>query len=132
MAASLADALGPRLIGLYLHGSLSTGTWRPGSDVDLLAVVAAPEDEATVEAVAAAADVPAPMELRVWPSDRPDRDLPVHRTAVAVAGVALYGPPPAEVVEAAPWGDFLAVLLEDMDKALDAAFTSVRDLTTWD
>ena len=87
-------------------------------------MVAAPEDEGAVEAVATNVDVPAPMELRVWPSDRPDRDLPVHRTAVAAAGVALHGPPPAEVVEPPPWEEFLAVLMEDMDKALDAGLAA--------
>jgi streptomycin 3"-adenylyltransferase len=86
-------------------------------------VVAGPEDEAGVEEVAAAVDVPAPMELRVWPSDRPDRDLPVHLTAVAARGVALHGPPPAEVVLPPPWDDFLAVLVGDADGALDAGLT---------
>jgi streptomycin 3"-adenylyltransferase len=87
-------------------------------------VVASPDDEAVVEEVAAGAGVPAPMELRVWPSDRPNRDLPVHRTAVAARGVALHGPPPAEVVEPAPWDEFLAVLVGDADRALDAGLSS--------
>jgi len=65
-------------------------------------------------------DVPAPLELRVWPSEQPDRDLPVHLTAVAIRGVALVGPPPAEVVPAPPWEEFLAVLVGDGDRALDA------------
>jgi streptomycin 3"-adenylyltransferase len=116
-------------VGLYLHGSLATGRWRPGSDVDLLAVVSAPEDEAVVEEVAASVDVPAPMELRVWPSDRPDRDLPVHRTAVAAAGVALHGPPAAEVVEPPPWEDFLTVLVEDLDAAADAGLAAADPTT---
>ncbi len=112
------------MVGFYLHGSLATGAWRPGSDVDLLAVVASPDDEAAVHQAAGAVHVPAPMELRVWPSDAPDRDLPVHRTAVVAYGVALHGPPAAEVVEAPPWDDFLAVLLADADRAFDAGLGS--------
>ncbi len=83
-------------------------------------MVASPDDEVAVEAVAAAVEVPAPMELRVWPSDRPDRDLAVHRTAAVAYGVALQGPPPGDVVEVPPWDEFLAVLTGDMDRALDA------------
>lgn len=51
---SLLQALGPELVGLYVHGSLALGDFDPrSSDVDLLAVTAAPLTDRQFERVAA-------------------------------------------------------------------------------
>ena len=51
----LRDALGPALIGVYLHGSAALGDYDPArSDVDILAVCAAPLDATDREHLGAA------------------------------------------------------------------------------
>jgi hypothetical protein len=53
LASGLAEALGDDLLGLYSHGSLVSGDFAPArSDIDVLAVVARPPDEAMLTAVA--------------------------------------------------------------------------------
>ena len=53
LAAALVSALGDELLGVYVHGSLVAGDFSPArSDLDVLAVVARPPDDAMVAAVA--------------------------------------------------------------------------------
>lgn len=53
LATGLGSALGDDLLGLYAHGSLVAGDFSPArSDLDLLAVVARPPDDAMLAAVA--------------------------------------------------------------------------------
>lgn len=52
LAAGLVSALGEDLLGLYAHGSLVSGDFAPArSDLDLLAVLTGPPDEAVLAAV---------------------------------------------------------------------------------
>ncbi|CAN7224580.1 DUF4111 domain-containing protein [Terrabacter sp. LjRoot27] len=53
LSAGLSAALGSDLLGLYAHGSLVVGDFSPArSDLDVLAVVARPPDDAMLAAVA--------------------------------------------------------------------------------
>ncbi|WP_020142442.1 GNAT family N-acetyltransferase [Terracoccus sp. 273MFTsu3.1] len=53
LAVGLASTLGGDLLGLYAHGSLVVGDFSPArSDLDVLAVVARPPDDAMLAAVA--------------------------------------------------------------------------------
>src|SRR3954468_25043760 len=53
LSTGLAASLGTHLIGLYAHGSLVSGDFAPArSDIDVLAVVVRPPDEAMLAAVA--------------------------------------------------------------------------------
>jgi streptomycin 3"-adenylyltransferase len=62
----LAARLGEGLVGAYLHGSAVLGGWHPDrSDVDVLAVCAAPVDPHTLDGLAASLSVsslPCPVE----------------------------------------------------------------------
>jgi Domain of unknown function (DUF4111) len=62
----LRTHLGERLVGAYLHGSAVLGGWHPErSDVDVLAVCAAPVDASATDDLAAALSVsslPCPVE----------------------------------------------------------------------
>jgi Domain of unknown function (DUF4111)/Nucleotidyltransferase domain len=54
VAAGLARALGPALVGVYLHGSAALGGWEPTScDVDLLVVAGRPLDRGEKQVVGA-------------------------------------------------------------------------------
>ena len=131
-SAGLADALGDRLIGLYLYGSLARGCFHPAtSDVDIVAVVANVCTEPAISAIRRVhkdADIPvdavfvtseqlntdrfpAPVDFLVKPlSDGeivrlPDgsRDFLLQRQDVRECDVALLGPSPRELVQPAPW-----------------------------
>lgn len=53
LSSGLSEALGDDLLGLYAHGSLVSGDFAPArSDLDVLAVVVRPPDEAMLAAVA--------------------------------------------------------------------------------
>jgi hypothetical protein len=140
VAVSLARALGPGLVGLYLHGSGALGGWSAErSDVDLLGVVArrlgrrakqaaaarllhpalaCPAERglelSLVTAAVAAAPPPLPpFELHVSTAppaptshlggpDATDADLLLHLAVCRRSGVAVSGPPPAEVLAEPP------------------------------
>jgi predicted nucleotidyltransferase len=137
------------LVGVYLHGSLATGSFRRAkSDVDLLIVTRAPLDEITRRRLASAflgiwrlrpitgtlelhvvlADAarhhvhPMPYELS-WDDKRADDsaplggrdpDLAAHCAMTRARGVALIGPPPAEVFGEVQWSDYLDAVLADL------------------
>jgi len=159
--ASLVDglrsALGERVLGVYVHGSLALGSFSPArSDLDVLAVV----DEALdTDAKLLVADLllrvscaPYPIELhvltraqlRTWrhpspfelhygeghregfaldPLDRlatmsaTDADLAAHLTVARKAGIALVGPPPADVFPEVPFDDYREALGSDLEWA---------------
>ena len=159
--ASLVDglrsALGERVLGVYVHGSLALGSFSPArSDLDVLAVV----DEALdTDAKLLVADLllrvscaPYPIELhvltraqlRTWrhpspfelhygeghregfaldPLDRlatmsaTDADLAAHLTVARKAGIALVGPPPADVFPEVPFDDYREALGTDLEWA---------------
>jgi Domain of unknown function (DUF4111) len=140
VAAGLARALGPALVGLYLHGSGALGGWSAErSDVDLLGVVARRlgrrakqvvaarllhpalacparrglELSLVTAAVAAAPPPRPPFELHVStapPSPTShfggpgatDPDLLLYFAVCRRSGVAVSGPPPAEVFAEPP------------------------------
>jgi hypothetical protein len=50
---AIVDAIGPSLVGLYVHGSLATGDFEPHvSDSDLIAVLRDPSDDALLRRLA--------------------------------------------------------------------------------
>jgi len=159
--ASLVDglrsALGERVLGVYVHGSLALGSFSPArSDLDVLAVV----DEALdTDAKLLVADLllrvscaPYPIELhvltraqlRTWRHPSPfelhygeghregfaldplnrlatmsatDADLAAHLTVARKAGIALVGPPPADVFPEVPFDDYREALGTDLEWA---------------
>ena len=109
--------LGDDLLGVYAHGSVATGGYRPGvSDVDVLVVVRPTVTAAQVEA-AAGEGIPALGLTTVTPERMAEGVVPV--TEVLSRGVVLHGPPPGDVLTAPPWSDYLAAILPTLDRALD-------------
>jgi hypothetical protein len=160
----LRDALGPALIGVYLHGSAALRDYDPArSDVDILAVCAAPlgEEErarlganlgrdalrcpataglefSLVTQAAARAPARAPSyELHGWDDhglvrpgdDRGDPDLPLHFAVVRQIGLAVYGPPPADVVRDVPRDEQIGLVDDELDWAVGNAGPSTQVLT---
>jgi streptomycin 3"-adenylyltransferase len=89
LAADLAEAAGPSLLAVYLHGSAVLGGWIPGrSDVDLLIVAANETDEPTADSM-----------VRVIVSAQPESNSeewppPTLETSIVAAGAARYPGPP--------------------------------------
>ena len=164
VAGVLGEALGPALVGVYLHGSAAFGDYDPArSDVDILAVCAAPltaSERARLgarlgrEAVPcpapaglefslvtqAAARDPArdpPYELHGWDEhgrmrsgdDRGDPDLPLHFAVVRQIGIAVWGPPAADVVRDVPPDERIALVADELDWAVAHASRSTQVLT---
>ena len=156
LVGGLQAALGPDLLGVYLHGSLSMGCFNPQrSDLDLLAVsrsslspAARPQLARLLlqrSGVPAAVEFsllhlaslhpwqhPAPYELHysedwrdrtqahlasgTWPeagASPRDPDLAAHITLARARGLALWGPPPAEVFPEVPASDYADSIVGD-------------------
>jgi hypothetical protein len=164
LAGVLVDALGPLLIGVYLHGSAALGDYHPArSDIDILAVCAEPlgggqrtrlgaelgRDTLPCPAGAglefslvtrAAARDPArapSYELHGWDEDgqvrpggdRGDPDLPLHFAVVRQIGLAVWGPPPADVVRAVPREEQIRLVGEELGWTVENAGQSTQVLT---
>jgi streptomycin 3"-adenylyltransferase len=160
----LRDALGPALIGVYLHGSAALGDYDPArSDIDILAVCAAPLErgerahlgaalgrdalpcpaarglELSLVTQAAARDparAPA-YELHGWdeggrvrPGEgRGDPDLPLHFAVVRQIGLAVHGPPAADVLREVPRDEQIGLVGDELDWAVGNASPSTQVLT---
>lgn len=60
---------------------------------------------------------------RAWnASEQRDPDLSAHITVVRQRGVALYGPPAAQVFPAVPEADYIAAIVADVAEALDRIY----------
>jgi hypothetical protein len=166
VAAALARALGPTLVGLYLHGSGALGGWSAErSDVDLLGVVArrlgrrakqvaaarllhpalaCPAERGLELSLVAAAVTAAPprrppFELHVTteppvagPLDGPgavDPDLLLYFAVCRRSGVAVSGPPPAEVFAEPPRAWLLEQAARELRWALANRGFTYRVLT---
>jgi hypothetical protein len=158
LTTGLMDALGRDLLGIYVHGSLVFGDFAAGrSDIDVLAVVARPPDEALLDAVA---PVHAALEERhpAW-RGRIEVETCARSTVAAYAFGERPGPPdlimrisPGEALHLLPaslhrvltWatvrekgrtlaGPPAADVLPRMEPALvrDALLAHVRDWPTW-
>jgi hypothetical protein len=160
----LRDALGPALIGVYLHGSAALGDYDPArSDIDILAVCAATleaEDRASLGADLGRHALPCPAgaglefslvtqtaardparaptyELHGWDEhgrvrpgdDRGDPDLPLHYAVVRQVGLAVCGPPPADVVRDVPREELMGLVGDELEWAVANATPSTQILT---
>jgi streptomycin 3"-adenylyltransferase len=160
----LHRALGPALVGVYLHGSAALGDYHPArSDIDILAVCAAPL--AAAECARLGADLgrdalPCPAgaglefslvtraaardpgrapayELHGWDDegrvrpggDRGDPDLPLHFAVVRQIGLAVWGPPPADVVRDVPRGEQIRLVGDELEWTVANASPSTQVLT---
>jgi streptomycin 3"-adenylyltransferase len=56
-----------------------------------------------------------------YSGERTDDDLAAHITVARARGVAVFGPPPAEVFSPIPWRHYLDALSTDLDWALERA-----------
>jgi predicted nucleotidyltransferase len=146
LVRSLGAELGDNLIGAFLHGSLALGCHNPAlSDVDILVVIRRSltrEQRKTIEPLLAQIPRlemhflaepglvpwrhPAPYDAYYGSEGRligpgEDRDLAAHLTVAREAGVALLGPPPAEVLPQIPWEHYEDALLRDLDWCRDHA-----------
>jgi Aminoglycoside adenylyltransferase, C-terminal domain/Nucleotidyltransferase domain len=138
----LRELFGDHLVGVYRHGSEVLGGGGPRSDVDVLAVVARPiREEERARLVALCRTVPrlefdlvvassirpwrhpAPYEFHYWAGrgegigPGTNADLAAVVTMVLAGNRTLYGPPPADVLDAVPRGDYLDGILRDADDA---------------
>lgn len=152
----LSARLGTDLVGLYLHGSLTTGDFHPRySDIDLLAVVQArPDDQARhvvdtlVRELSGDVAVAADVDLEWVTTDdlvsadpleppRPGNLLTfatapqLMRYALRGRGRAITGPPVRTLVPEVPWPDYKAAFQNYLDalSVMDWRATTARDRT---
>ncbi len=143
MVSVLREEVGDQLLGVYLHGSLAMGGFRPGaSDVDVLVVASSFADPQGLGDALARLELPGPLELSVVEphagtryllhvagdrvvtpdaSRNTDPDLIPHVTAVLARGEVLAGRPPAELLDEPPWSAFLAAVADDFDWSAEHA-----------
>jgi streptomycin 3"-adenylyltransferase len=152
LLAVLRSSLGPRLAGVYLHGSAAMGGWLPAlSDVDVLVVVSQPLSaeqksrmatelmalpalgtglELSVVRVPLQLSPKPPFELHVASAENKvvdgaghegDSDLVMHYAACWARGIALFGPPPAEIFPEVPRQLLLETLLQELEWGLEHA-----------
>lgn len=133
------------LVGVYLHGSAALGGFTSASDLDVLVIADGPIPIAAVGqsllgavagfplelsivtgAAAAAPAPPFPFVVHVASPDRVvaddgngDADLMAHLAVCRVSGVALSGPPPAEVIGPVDRHRLLAYLAHELQWGLD-------------
>jgi streptomycin 3"-adenylyltransferase len=164
VAGVLGEALGPALVGVYLHGSAAFGDYDPArSDIDILAVCAGPLSagerarlgaglgrdalpcpadaglEFSLVTRAAARDpTRAPSyELHGWDEegrvrpgdDRGDPDLPLHFAVARQIGIAVWGPPAADVLRDVPRDEQIGLVLDELDWTVANASRSTQVLT---
>lgn len=137
----------PELVGVYLHGSAALGGFTSASDLDILVIADDPIPIAVVGqsllgavsefplelsiVTSTAAAVPAPpfpFVLHVASPDRVvtdsgdgDADLIAHFAVCHFSGVALSGPPPAEVIAPIDHHQLLAHPAHELQWGLDHA-----------
>jgi predicted nucleotidyltransferase len=139
LVADVRAVVGEDVVGVYLHGSLALGCFNAAlSDIDLLVVTKralTPDQRQALGPVLLRSGrieisfVTAPS-LRPWRHPAPydlhfsskaglvgpgeDEDLAAHFTVAREAGVALMGPPPADVLPEVPWEDYEESLRRDL------------------
>lgn len=152
VAAELGDALQEALAGIYVHGSLATGTfYRDSSDLDVLVLVDRPLEPGalatlrrTLRALDAEKPVDGPLEVTIlqkrhalnyehplipelqWNST-PDA-IPSQLMHVKQRGVRLTGPPSQDAVGLIPWHAVIASVMEHFEaseRRIDDAPASV-------
>jgi hypothetical protein len=147
LVEDVRDVVGEDLVGVYLHGSLALGCFNPAlSDIDVLVVtkraltpgqrqalgrVLCRSGRVEISFLAAPSlhpwRHPAPYDLHFTGSDGnmlgpgEDHDLAAHVTVTRHAGVALLGPPPADVFPEVPWEDYEDSLRRDLAWSRDRA-----------
>jgi predicted nucleotidyltransferase len=144
----IAEALGRNLVGVYLHGSAALGDFIPGrSDVDIVAVsgeaLSANEKQVVRERLLPLPDLEfhvvrrdtldaveeaPPFEVHVGSGrfvdghGHPgDPDLVLHYLVLRAHGIALTGPPPAELFRPVPRALVQRALARELDWALENA-----------
>jgi hypothetical protein len=147
--AGACTALVPGLVGVYVHGSAALGGFGPASDLDVL-VVAGGDAEWPALAAQLLMDCghPRTLELSVveasacahparpWPyllhvnsgesrfgvdPGSGDRDLLAHYAVAGAAGIAIVGPPAADVFGRVSRDDLLEYLREELRWAGESA-----------
>ena len=116
LAGSCAQALGPTVASVILHGSLTLGDYLPGrSDIDLLVVVDDPLTDAQVDGLTEAVAAHRPQApgagsgLHVERRHPGERDLVVEFSMCRAHGRSLLGAAPAELIGEVPPEWVLAV-----------------------
>lgn len=139
IAAQTGDVLGDRLAGMYVHGSLATGTFlRHGSDIDVLILVDGPLPAESLRALRDAlrtldAEKPVAGALEVTVLERaaalryehPVRPLlQLHSTPGSIAaqlmhvkqhGMRLTGAQPQDAIGPIPWHAFMQSVMESFE-----------------
>ncbi|HST24563.1 MAG TPA: aminoglycoside adenylyltransferase domain-containing protein [Gaiellaceae bacterium] len=134
LVARLRDIFGSDLVGVYAHGSLALGCYGPRSDVDVIAVSRRPATDEERRMLMLAIRHPVEFhlllehELRHWRHPFPfdfhrgrrglDHDLAAHVTVAGHTGIALCGPPAAEVFPAVPAEDYADAVRREVAWAL--------------
>ena len=115
LTATSRALFGDDLIGVYLHGSAAMGCFNPKtSDLDLLLVTdTAPERAQKRAFLQTLRDAERYLDVLVGT----DRDLAAHFMIVRRFGIALWGPPAAEVFGPVPKEAYLDSLLYDVGNA---------------
>lgn len=139
VAAALGDVLGDALAGLYVHGSLATGSFRrERSNIDLIAVVRRGLDSEQraqcSRALGALSDMrPVPGDLKAYVIAEEAARRFEHPVAHEIAdrildvrerGVTLVGPSPETLFAPVPWHAYV--------NALESEFRRTRSLVETD
>jgi predicted nucleotidyltransferase len=146
LEARLRDLLGSNLRGMYVYGSLAFECYNPArSDVDVLVVTGrrmAPETRRALSSFLRRLAETAPLEISFlsradldpWrypcpfdyhfsaedeAHDRADEYFATEIANARARGIALVGPPPAELLPAVPDDDFLDAVERDLIWARD-------------
>ena len=141
IAAQTGEVLADRLAGLYVHGSLATGTFlRHGSDIDVLILVDGPLPPASLKAlrsallalesekpVAGALEVTVLQRAHALQYAHPVQPvMQLNSTPGGIAaqlmhvkqrGVRLTGPQPQDAIGPVPWHAFMQAALESFTAA---------------
>jgi streptomycin 3"-adenylyltransferase len=147
--AQVCRAQTPRLIGVYMHGSIALGDFGPSSDLDVLVVTEGEADWTRLGALLLAdCGHPRSLELSVvkatacarpskpWPyllhvnssesrfnldPGAGDQDLISHYAVTRAAGVVVTGPPPAHVIGSVSHDDLLGYFQRELQWASEHA-----------
>jgi Domain of unknown function (DUF4111)/Nucleotidyltransferase domain len=139
LTGDLRGILGEALVGIYAHGSYALGCFNPSlSDLDVIVVTKTPLASAQRRALAPAIRARPRLEIHFlsrsalmpWSHPAPydlhfgseqfvgpgvDHDLAAHFTVARHAGVAIFGPSPADLFPEVPWPDYEDSLRRDLE-----------------